>query len=81
MTECRENKVQSSLNSSSVSDCGNAWVLTTKQVGDHIAGWVVEQLFENSTRELATSERCGVTAFCYPTGAKVIRARLYRADS
>ena len=74
-------KNSKSYSTNSATNCGNAWVLTTKQVGDKVAGWVVDQLFENSTRQLSGSERCGVTAFCYPTGAKVIRAQLQRADA
>ena len=57
----------------------NAWVLTTKRVGDNVAGWNIERLYENNTRRLDASERCEVTSFCYPTGAKMVRARLLRA--
>ena len=54
------------------------WVLTTKRVGDKVAGWVIDSLDEESVRCLETSERCQVTSFCYPTGARVVRARLMR---
>ncbi|WP_101757049.1 hypothetical protein [Oceanicoccus sp. KOV_DT_Chl] len=77
MAKRRKNKQVST--ESSVEN-GNAWVLTTKRVGDRVAGWVVDQLYEQSTRQLAGSERCDVTTFCYPTGAKVVRARLQPAE-
>lgn len=70
----KRNKQQKQINF----DESNAWVLTTKRTGDKIAGWVVEQLFEHNTRLLENSERCEVTSFCYPTGAKVVRAKLQR---
>jgi hypothetical protein len=57
----------------------NAWVLTTKCVGDHIAGWTVEELFKQNIRNLDSSERCSVTSYCYPPGAKLIQAKLMRA--
>lgn len=60
---------------------GNAWVLATKRVGDPIAGWVVGQLNRDNVRQLGASERCELTAFCYPSGAKVVRARLERATA
>ncbi len=56
----------------------NAWVLTTKCVGDHIAGWTVEELFQQNIRNLDSSERCTVTSFCYPPGAKLVQAKLLR---
>ncbi len=56
----------------------NAWVLTTKCVGDHIVGWTVEELFKQNIRSLASSERCLVTSFCYPPGAKLVQAKLMR---
>ena len=58
----------------------SAWVLTTKRVGDKVAGWVINSLDESNIRRLDTSERCEVTSFCYPTGARVVRARLSRQD-
>ena len=69
-------------NSGSITDDeSNAWVMSSKCVGDSIAGWMVERLFVQNTRMLQNSERCDVTAFCYPTGAKVVRAKLQRAMS
>jgi hypothetical protein len=58
----------------------NAWVLATKRSGDKLAGWVVERVFENNIRRLETSERCEVTSFCYPSGAKMVRAKLQRIN-
>ncbi len=54
------------------------WVLSTKRVGDKVAGWVIESLEEDNVRCLEVSERCEVTSFCYPTGARVMRAQLSR---
>lgn len=54
------------------------WVLSTKCVGDKVAGWEIKSLEEGSYRYLETSERCELTSFCYPTGAKVVRATLQR---
>ena len=68
-----------SKHSHSAVEESNAWVLTTKRAGDNVAGWMVERVFENNTRRLETSERCKVTSFCYPTGAKMVRAKLMRA--
>ena len=59
---------------------GNTWVLATKRVGDIIAGWRVAQRFDDDTRLLSSSERCQVTSFCYPTGAKLVRAQLVKDD-
>ncbi len=59
----------------------NTWVLTTKRVGDCVAGWVVDEIFERDVRHLQQSERCKLTSFCYPTGAKMVRARLLRANA
>lgn len=59
----------------------NTWILNTKRVGDPIAGWVVERVYENDIRLLENSERCAITSYCYPKGAKMIRAKLQRADS
>lgn len=56
------------------------WVLSTKCVGDKIAGWVIESLEEDNVRYLEQSERCEITSFCYPTGAKVVRARLSKPN-
>lgn len=56
------------------------WVMTTKSVGDKVAGWVIDSLEEDNVRYLESSERCTVTSFCYPTGAKVVKARLLRGD-
>lgn len=58
----------------------STWVLSTKCVGDVIAGWVIESLEEDSFRYLEASERCSITSFCYPTGAKVVRATLREAS-
>lgn len=58
---------------------GNAWVLSTKRPGDVVAGWLVDDIYEGNTRCLESSERCQLTSFCYPTGAKVVQARLLRA--
>lgn len=57
----------------------SAWVLTTKRVGDTVAGWVITSLEETNIRRLETSERCDVTSFCYPTGARMVRARVSKA--
>ncbi|MFA7554190.1 MAG: hypothetical protein WCY88_08065 [Spongiibacteraceae bacterium] len=57
-----------------------AWVMTTKQVGDKVAGWLVKHLYEDDVRYLESSERCPVTSFCYPTGVRVKRAKLERVD-
>ncbi len=62
------------------SEDSNAWVLTTKRVGDNVAGWMVERLFEHNVRKLDASERCALTSYCYPTGAKLVRAKLLRAE-
>jgi hypothetical protein len=67
------------ISKSATIDESNAWVLTTKRKGDLIAGWVVEQLYQDNTRFLQTSERCELTSFCYPTGSKVVRAKLHKA--
>jgi hypothetical protein len=61
-----------------VSADSNAWVMSNKCEGDSIAGWIVERLFVQNTRFLLSSERCAITAFCYPTGAKLVRAKLQR---
>ncbi|MFT7128597.1 MAG: hypothetical protein ACI89U_000704 [Gammaproteobacteria bacterium] len=55
------------------------WVLTTKKPGDRIANWVIDHLYENTTRHLLKSERCKVTSFCYPPGAKMMEAELHKA--
>ncbi|MEE8058071.1 MAG: hypothetical protein V3T17_09565 [Pseudomonadales bacterium] len=57
----------------------NAWVLTTKRAGDQVAGWIIDRVFEQNIRRLESSERCTITSFCYPTGAKLVRAKLLRA--
>lgn len=57
---------------------GNTWALATKQVGDIIAGWVVSQRHDGETKILEKSERCEVTSFCYPAGAKLVRVQLER---
>lgn len=56
------------------------WVLSTKVVGDKVAGWVIESVEEDNYRYLESSERCAITSFCYPTGAKVVRATLQKAS-
>ncbi len=58
----------------------NAWVMTTKQVGDQVAGWVIDELFPDHKRLLRQSERCELTSFCYPTGARMVRARLRKVE-
>ena len=55
-----------------------AWVLTTKRAGDRVAGWEIDALDMNTTRLIKESERCGVTSFCYPPGAKLVKATLHR---
>ncbi len=65
----------------SLQDDNKAWVLTTKRPGDKIANWVIDHLYENTTRHLLKSERCNVTSFCYPRGAKMIRAKLHKAPN
>lgn len=55
-----------------------AWVLATKTPGDKISSWIVDHLYKDSTRLLEKSERCRVTSFCYPSGAKLVRAKLVR---
>lgn len=65
---------------STLVDDSNAWVLTTKRTGDQIAGWVVEKLYKDNTRFLQTSERCELTSYCYPTGSKVVRAKLQKVQ-
>ena len=60
---------------------GNAWVLASKCIGDNIAGWRVEAVDRNNVRRLDTSERCDVTSYCYPTGAKLVQATLMRAQA
>ncbi|MBL4826497.1 MAG: hypothetical protein JKY66_02060 [Spongiibacteraceae bacterium] len=67
-------------NKPSSSDNGNAWILTTKCIGDKIAGWTVESLYKDNIRFLQSSERCELTSFCYPTGAKVVRAKLQKVQ-
>ncbi len=59
----------------------NAWVMSTKCVGDKIAGWNVERVFDKNTRQLKSSERCELTSFCYPSGVKLVRAKLHRASA
>ena len=59
----------------------NAWVMSTKCVGDKIAGWMVESLYDKNTRKLKSSERCELTSFCYPSGVKLVRAKLHRAPA
>jgi hypothetical protein len=55
----------------------NAWVLSSKRPGDRVGGeWVVSELFEKDKKELKGSERCKVTSFCYPTGARMVKAKL-----
>lgn len=54
------------------------WVMTTKSVGDKVAGWVIDSLEEDNVRYLESSERCEVTSFCYPTGAKLVKAKLLK---
>lgn len=81
----KKNKGRSS-GSPSVVDLGNysdpqfqtAWVLSVKKVGDPVAGWVVDRLYRDQIRKLDGSERCSVTSFCYPPGAKLVKARLVR---
>ena len=58
----------------------STWVLTTKRVGDKVAGWVIDSLDEGNVRILKSSERCCVTSFCYPTGAKLVKATLHKID-
>ena len=62
-------------------DQSNAWELSTKREGDRIGSWVIAQLYEQNKRELRTGERCKVTSFCYPTGARLVRAKLERANA
>ncbi len=57
---------------------GNAWVLASKCIGDNIAGWRVEELNRKNVRRLESSERCDLTSYCYPTGAKMVQAKLMR---
>jgi hypothetical protein len=57
------------------SSMGNAWVMNTRRQGDLIAGWQIERLFDD-IRLLENSERCELTSFCYPGGAKMVRAQL-----
>lgn len=69
---------------SGIAETGEAvattWVMTTKSVGDKVAGWVIDSLEEDNVRLLESSERCRVTSFCYPTGAKVVKARLLKGE-
>lgn len=59
----------------------NAWVLTTKRAGDRLGNnWVIDKLFEHNTRHLQSSERCRITSCCYPPGARLVRARLYKEE-
>ena len=57
-------------------DSTSAWVLSTKREGDRIGNWVVAKLFEDNKRQVSETERCQVTSFCYPSGARLVRARL-----
>jgi hypothetical protein len=50
------------------------WVMASKPVGSLVAGWQIIERFEDKTRTLAKSERCQVTSFCYPIGAKLVEA-------
>ncbi|ARN75806.1 hypothetical protein [Oceanicoccus sagamiensis] len=59
----------------------NAWIMSTKCVGDQIAGWMVERVYDKNTRQLKSSERCDITSFCYPRGVKLVRARLQRQSA
>ena len=54
------------------------WVMTTKRAGDVVAGWQIDELITTKIRELESSERCKVTSFCYPPGARMIKAKLHR---
>lgn len=58
---------------------GNAWILATKKEGDLVAGWTVAERFVDQSRLLSKSERCQITSFCYPRGAKLVRALLAKA--
>lgn len=58
----------------------SAWILSTKREGDRIGNWVVAKLFDDNRRELTQTERCEITSFCYPRGAKLVRARLSRPE-
>jgi hypothetical protein len=58
----------------------NTWVLSTKREGDRIGNWVIEKLFDQNARYTETGERCKVTACCYPSGARLVRARLARIE-
>lgn len=64
---------------SDLQDEHKAWVLTTKKPGDRVSNWVIDHLYENTTRHLEKGERCKVTSFCYPRGAKMVKAKLYKA--
>jgi hypothetical protein len=57
-------------------DLKETWVLMSKREGDRVAGWKIDSLYEDSMRRLESSERCKVTSFCYPRGAKVVKAKL-----
>lgn len=56
----------------------SAWVLSTKKTGDRVAGWLIVELDRNDTRETDVCERCTITSYCYPEGAKLVRAVLNR---
>lgn len=72
--------VDAMFNSETQNTSNTTWVLSTKCVGDKVAGWVIDSLEEDTYRYLESSERCTVTSFCYPTGAKVVRATLHKAS-
>jgi len=63
------------------SDLSNAWVLSSKRPGDVIGGWIISETFEQSKRQLETGERCKLTSFCYPTGARLVKAKLEKRDA
>ncbi len=56
----------------------NTWVLNTKREGDRIGSWVIERLFDKNTRQLSSGERCKITSCCYPSGTRLVRAKLSR---
>jgi hypothetical protein len=56
----------------------DAWVLTTKAEGTRLAGWQISKIFNNEVKVLESSERCTVTKFCYPIGAKLVKAKLIK---
>lgn len=54
------------------------WVMSTKRPGDRVGAWFISELIEQNTRYTEKSERCAVTSYCYPSGAKLVQAFVYR---